>query len=283
MHRLRKPRFWAHIGCLGCLFAALISVGSSSTTVAEELRGSNPWANTLSWEEKQSRGPFVCHAEFSLAPYQGLLEELVGLQAELVRCLGIRPADKGSIELYLFRDRDSYSRFLQKYLSNIPPRRALFCKIGNGPGCVFAYQGKNFETDVRHECTHALMHAVLNDVPLWLDEGLAEYFEVPSSQRAFDNPHQKTLRWKLRFGIAPDLAKVENKADMGQMTTADYCCAWAWMHYLLHGSREGHGELVEFLRDLDQGKQVNRFSRRLYDRQPNAQRHLVAHFKGWKR
>jgi hypothetical protein len=43
---------------------------------------------------------------------------------------------------------------------------------------VFAYRGEDFETDLRHECTHALLNAALPVVPLWLDEGLAEYFEV---------------------------------------------------------------------------------------------------------
>ena len=53
---------------------------------------------------------------------------------------------------------------------------------GRGPGKVFAYKSKALPVDVRHEGTHGLLHAALPMVPLWLDEGLAEYFEVPGRQ-----------------------------------------------------------------------------------------------------
>ena len=44
---------------------------------------------------------------------------------------------------------------------------------------VYTYWGNRIQQDLRHELTHAILHSVLKDVPLWLDEGLAEYFEVP--------------------------------------------------------------------------------------------------------
>ena len=44
---------------------------------------------------------------------------------------------------------------------------------------VYTYWGDRIQQDLRHELTHALLHSVLKDVPLWLDEGLAEYFELP--------------------------------------------------------------------------------------------------------
>ena len=43
--------------------------------------------------------------------------------------------------------------------------------------------GDHLRTDLRHELTHALLHGVLKDVPLWLDEGLAGFFELPPDAR----------------------------------------------------------------------------------------------------
>ena len=36
--------------------------------------------------------------------------------------------------------------------------------------------------------THAILNASLRYVPIWLDEGLAKYFETPRGDRATQNP-----------------------------------------------------------------------------------------------
>ena len=81
---------------------------------------------------------------------------------------------------------------MNQWYPRVPYRRALFVKSGSR-GRVFAYEHEDLAVDVRHESTHALLHASLPMVPLWLDEGLAEYFEVAESQRAFDHPHSTAL------------------------------------------------------------------------------------------
>ncbi|MHC4181101.1 MAG: DUF1570 domain-containing protein, partial [Planctomycetota bacterium] len=203
------------------------------------------------WADLRVSGPFVCRAEFSLAGLEGLLKELAQLQDDLVRCLGIPPA-REPIELYLLRDERTYRRYLQLYLPNVPYRRALYLNIG-GRGMVLAYRSRQLETDVRHECTHALLHAALPEVPLWLDEGLAEYFELPSSKQAFDNPYLANLRRSIRLGKVPRLENLEDKRSLSQMRRTQYRDAWAWVHFMLLGSREAHAELVGFLRDIRTG------------------------------
>ena len=61
----------------------------------------------------------------------------------------------------------------------MPYRPALFILEGGSPG-VYTYRKPDLDIDVRHECTHALLHSALPVVPLWLDEGIAKYFEVPA-------------------------------------------------------------------------------------------------------
>ena len=129
------------------------------------------------WTDTRKAGPFTCRADFSLAAHDGLLGDLAQLQTDLTRSLGIAPAGE-QIEVYLFHDQATYARYLGRYLPGVPYRRALYVK-GNAPGRVFAYKGEQFEMDLRHECTHALLHAALPQVPLWLDEGLAVYFQLP--------------------------------------------------------------------------------------------------------
>ena len=76
---------------------------------------------------------------------------------------------------------------------------------------VYAYRHDGSAVDLRHECTHALLHARLPMVPLWLDEGLAKYFEVPAEQRAFDHPYFGWLRWDMRLGMIRTVSDLEQR------------------------------------------------------------------------
>ena len=232
------------------------------------------------WVDARACGPFVCRAEFPLAGWEAFLTELAQLQGELVRELRIQPP-REPIELYLFRDKRNYSRFLKRYYPQVPFRRALFIK-NQGPGQVFTYWSPEIATDLRHECTHALLHAALPVVPLWLDEGLAEYFEVPLHKRAFDNPYLGTLRWNVRLGMITSLESLEKKGDLAEMRQAEYRFAWAWVHFMLHGPREAHDELVGFLANIQAHAPPGVLSQRLERRLPGVQRRFAAHFKQWK-
>jgi hypothetical protein len=203
------------------------------------------------------------------------------VQQSLSSALGVEPC-REPIELYLFSDKSAYSLFIQQRFPQVPFRRALFVK-GSGPGRVFAYRNRELEVDVRHESTHALLHGALPMVPLWLDEGLAEYFEVPPEQRADANPHLAAIKWNLRLGVAPRIVPLEQKRDLADMTATDYRNAWAWVHFMLHGPREAHQELVGFLADIHAGTPPGQLSKRLEQRLPGVEKRLAQHFKDWKK
>ena len=72
------------------------------------------------------------------------------------------------------------------------------------PGWTRGKTDLRVRTDLRHELTHALLHGVLQDVPLWLDEGLAVYFELPPANEGV-NPHH--LEVLCRWPSQPDLVR----------------------------------------------------------------------------
>jgi hypothetical protein len=240
------------------------------------------------WTDTRQAGSFVCRADFSLAAYKDLLGELTGLQTDLTRELGI-PAASEAIEVYLFHDQATYARYLQRYLPGVPYRRALYVK-GRGPGRVFAYRGDQFEIDLRHECTHALLHAGLPEVPLWLDEGLAVYFQVPAKERAYDNPHLDALRQDARRGTVPSLEALEKASGLADMRLAEYRGSWAWVHFMLHGPTAAHDELTAYLAGLS-GKSppvgtaspLPPLSSRLRQCMPDVQQRFLDHFQTWRR
>lgn len=232
------------------------------------------------WPDERTAGPFVCRADFRLDEHLALLAELAPLQRELIRTLGVPPAAE-PIHLYLFEKRNTYENFLKRHFPSVPYRRAVYFKA-RGPGIVMAYEHKDLATDVRHEGTHALLHAALPMVPLWLDEGLAEYFEVAPIHRSYDNSHLSTVRWGARFGIVPKLEKLEGLQGIGDMDSADYRNAWAWVHFMFHGPREAHAELVRYLDDIRNAVPPGQLSHRLRRRIPDLENRFAEHFRSWK-
>ena len=255
-------------------------------------RGTVPWllaiflavagaAGAADWTDTRTAGPFVCRADFSLAAQKDLLQELTQLQADLTGALGI-PAAGEPIEVYLFHDQATYARYLGHLLPGVPYRRALYVK-GRGPGRVFAYRGDQFEIDLRHECTHALLHAALPRVPLWLDEGLAVYFQLPDKQRAYDNPHLDPLRQSALAGAVPSLEALEKLDGLGDMRLAEYRDSWAWVHFMLHGPAAAHEELVAYLAGLRGQSPPPALSGRLRGRIPDLPQRFLDHFRDWHR
>jgi hypothetical protein len=203
------------------------------------------------------------------------------LEQELQRTLGVPPAG-GSVDVFLLGDEASHRRFLSDLFPRVPYRRALYVQRG-GRGAVYAYQHAELPIDLRHECTHALLHTNLAMVPLWLDEGLAEYFEMSEPERAFDHPHLPTLRWNLRLGMLRRLKSLESHSELADMGGVEYRYAWAWVHFMLHGPAAAHRTLVSYLADIRHGNPPGLLSERLHAALPELDERMIRHFKHWRR
>ena len=233
------------------------------------------------WVDQRHIGPFMVQATFDLSPHHQLLQELPALELELRRVLALRPCSE-PIELVLLADEREHRAYLAERFPAAPYRRALFVRQ-NGRSTVFAYQHKELAIDIRHECTHALLHADLAGLPLWLDEGLAEYFEMPANERAFGHPHLASIRWRTRLRLPINLSVLEQKDELSEMELADYRLSWCWVHFLLHGPRPASEALWSYLGDIRRGEQAGALSDRLEATLPNTEHRLANHFRGWDR
>ncbi|MBM4090959.1 MAG: hypothetical protein FJ276_16280 [Planctomycetes bacterium] len=232
------------------------------------------------WADERQAGRFVLHADFPLDEHPRLAGELASLERDVTSALGVEPT-RELIHLFLFRDSRSYQTYLNEYFPGAPVRRALFIK-GKQLGWVFAFESPEFEVDVRHESTHALLHSCLPTVPLWLDEGLAEYFEVPVDQRVYDNPHCSPTRWAARFGRVRPLRDLEQLRDVRELGEAEYRASWAWVHFMLHGPPEAHTVLVQYLRDIQSNMPPGTLEDRLRRAVPDVEARFLAHFRNWR-
>jgi len=237
-------------------------------------------AQVAHWPDEFQAGQFLCHADFPLAEYQPLLGSMPALEEDLTRLLGLQPA-RDVIHVFLFHNKSTYQGYVKQYFPEAPSRKALFIK-DRGLGMVFAYDGEDFQVDLRHECTHALLNAALPVTPLWLDEGLAEYFEVEAAQRAAGHPNFKYVKWNSYLGQTAGLEELEQIREVSQMTRTRYRQAWTWVHFLLHGPPEAREELRRYLADLQALTPPGLLSRRLRHRLPGLDTCFADHCRNWQ-
>jgi hypothetical protein len=197
------------------------------------------------------KSQFVFYSDFKLNADDSLFSELETLRDQVYRELQLPPSNT-LIQVYLFEDRDRYDRFMKAGYPDLPRRRAFFVAQPRAVGgvdelLVYTFRGDRIRQDLRHELTHAVLHSVLKDVPLWLDEGLAEFFELPPASDGLNTQHLEQLR-KTQF--VPNLARLERMHQVSDMSPAEYREAWAWTHLMLRGSSDGKSVLLAYLHQL---------------------------------
>ncbi len=197
--------------------------------------------------------PYVFLADFEIPRNSPVLRDLAGLRDQVYKELHLPPSSN-IVQVYLFEDRERYESFMQAKYPDLPRRRAFFVaqphRLGNSEDLlVYTYWGDRIQQDLRHELTHALLHSVLKDVPLWLDEGLAEFFEVPT---VYDGVNQQHLEQLRRVTAAPryNLERLEQLSEVQQMTPGEYRESWAWAHLLLRSTPQARKVLVDYLHEL---------------------------------
>ncbi|MEM7457685.1 MAG: DUF1570 domain-containing protein, partial [Planctomycetota bacterium] len=134
-------------------------------------------------------------------------------------------------------------------------------------------------TDLRHEITHGYIHASVDEIPLWLDEGIAEYFEVASGFGGINRMHIDLLMARMKNGTwQPDLRRLESVVDPARMTQLDYAEAWLWTHFLLNDNPETRAIVQRRIDELEQGLPMTPVSseiqRILPDSESGIQRYL---------
>jgi hypothetical protein len=215
------------------------------------------------------RGPqLVVNSDFKLPDDSRLLAELEQLRDRISRALEL-PVSEQPIQVYLFKDDVAYRRFLKQHFPDFPNRRAFFVRR-KGELAVYAHYSDRVAEDLRHEVSHGYMHSVLDRVPLWLDEGLAEYFEMSPEARGIHAQHIEELAGALAPSGAPnswtpDLSRLESLAGAASLQQVDYAESWAWVHWLLETTPQRREALQDYLRTIRKGGNPPQLSEWLFE------------------
>jgi hypothetical protein len=268
-----------HLSLITLLVALATAHGCHSISKREKsevMRAQNDSAVYM--EHPTTVGQLVLHADFVLPPEHRMLTELVEQRDAIAERLKI-PSSQEPIHVYLFAEESSYRQYVSRKFPGFPERRAIFVETDIELS-VYAHWGEAIAEDLRHELAHGYLHASTRNIPLWLDEGLAEYFEVGRGRHGVNRMHVDFLMGQLAIdGWRPQLQKLEQLTDAARLTQLDYAEAWLWVHFLLE-SPSGNPEIItEYLNALRNGDATASISERLrpYLEQPNPK--LLEHLK----
>jgi hypothetical protein len=223
------------------------------------------------------RDYYVLYHDFEIDRTDPLFAELDALPEQVFGELQLPPSN-AVVQVFLFDTQERYERYMRAKYRNLPTRRAYFIAEPRAGGQdelkIFTWMGDHLATDLRHELTHALLRGVLKEVPLWLDEGLAGYFELPPQQDGVNPQHLETLR---RTPFRPDLARLEKFTHVAQMEKPEYREAWAWVHLMLRGGPGAKKVLHDYLQALRTEANPGPLLPKLREAVPEPEQALVNH------
>ncbi len=235
------------------LFAALLAIAGCR---------SMPRQAALPSKYQLQADQLVLNSDFVLSADHRLVRDLTAERDDICQTLGLPPGNE-PIEVYLFRDAETYGQFLLRHFPSVPSRRAFFLETDTRL-TVYAHWSDRVAEDLRHEVAHGYLHAVAPGLPLWLDEGIAEYFEVPRGTNGMNPPHMDLLADMMQHdGWRPHLERLEQLTDAAQLDQRHYAEAWAWVYFLLHSDAQTTQLLTEYLADVRTHGRVEPLSARL--------------------
>jgi hypothetical protein len=215
-------------------------------------------ATTLPCKNQFRVAPYLFFHDFELKHDHPIFRDLEGLRDQVYKELHL-PAGTAVVKVYLFESEERYDRFMRSKYPDLPHRRAFFMVLPTALGgenlvvyTVWADRLQQVQQDLRHELTHALLNSVLKNIPIWLDEGLAEYFELPPERQGINASHLELLSHPPDGPVKFDLTRLEaiGSAEVEKMNRPEYREAWAWVHLLLRSTPEAKAVLVAYLQQL---------------------------------
>ncbi len=178
------------------------------------------------------RDQLVFHSDFYIPSKHRLIDELVVKRVDIADQLKIPLSDE-PINFFVFKNEADYRRYLSEKHPEFPDRRAFFVKTDTTMR-IYAFWGEQIGEDLRHEVTHGYLHSVIPNLDLWLDEGIAEYYEVARGNKGINKEHVYLLNESFRRGDwEPNLESLELITDPAALSQLSYAESWLWIHFLL--------------------------------------------------
>ena len=155
------------------------------------------------------------------------------------------------VQVLVYRDRRSFEERKRKDMASPGEHVVGYCVTGGERRIVLFLLPEEPEQTARtllHEMTHLYMSAEMEaGKPIWLSEGLAEYFSVlryRMGQYRVGGVQEGRLQDVLDLDAAGKLPKLEDVVScdpsLREFGLDDYAMSWLLVHFLQHGRSGNH-------------------------------------------
>jgi tetratricopeptide (TPR) repeat protein len=169
----------------------------------------------------------------------------------------LRRWTSGRTRLYGFRDRASLEPFLPGSEPSESRVTGYFRAGSTENVIVLNLEGgiPSFERVLFHEYVHLVLSLSERRLPLWLEEGLSEYYAATrlgdrEAEVGITDPRHRALLARVPLLSFDELVSAQ---DAGQTAALFYAQSWALVHYLLAEDPRGREKLRRFLSRYEEG------------------------------
>ena len=221
----------------------LLAVASACAGLAPPARAAIPDAVTGgAWCEVRTPHVRVL-SDAGLARANHVAEHVERLHEQMARLAPTLTATSARTDVvFLFRSSTNFSDYLPRYQGRPEEDTGLYQPSPSG-GFVLLADGSDRDLDETslHESTHALLHGAITRVPLWLDEGLAEYMStmrVDDADARVGEPRPEMLQWlrtheRLPMAVFLEMDATSPDYHTGERRQTFYAQSWLLVHLLL--------------------------------------------------
>ena len=162
------------------------------------------------------------------------------------------------LDIVMFPDAESFHQYAAVSTGNNNPNTGGYYSTLTNEAVTYTYPDDARTMEVaRHESTHVIAMGIMGKMPLWLNEGLAEYFSKLGVRSQFSQVgvHKEWLQlaratvesgYPNRFAeflkLEPDGWRNANEAN-------HYALAWSLVYYML-GTAQGKQALGKMMRQM---------------------------------
>ncbi|MCU0292848.1 MAG: tetratricopeptide repeat protein [Thermoanaerobaculaceae bacterium] len=241
------------------------------------------------WFEVQTPG-FVVVSNSRASRVEGLAADL----DRMVETVGrVVPSSRGRSSralVFLFDSRADFLRYCRPLAgSPCDGMAGLFSKRILGP--LILADATNLDSArsiAYHELTHGLVRSSSPDIPLWLEEGLAELyssFQVAGENVRIGHPLVRHIETVRQRGLLPlgrllsiDIDSEEYSSDTERPRF--YATSWLLTHYLIVGSPARQGQLARFTAEVRRGQPVGAAFQAAFNCEPPTMEKELARYAG---
>jgi hypothetical protein len=194
------------------------------------------------------------------APYfrNQLTTQVNGIYQILSGLLGQQRLRKVDLNIALYPDRESYLHYADQTAGHSMSNTGGFYSSKLNEAVTYIYPSPHHTLEVaKHESTHVIAAGVLGVTPLWLNEGMAEYFSLLGITGLYKEitPHSTWLdlaRQSVASGYPHNLAallSLDSTSWHNANEANHYAVSWALVYFLM-SSKEGKASVANLLHQL---------------------------------